>query len=503
MDRAGSKWRKATLLGLAGVLLLGSSWSQTRLNRDRTLFGLTRVTPLENAPPVLALTTVVLGGFRGLIANALWVRAMDLQDEDKFFEMVQLADWITKLQPHIATVWIVEAWNMSYNISIKFTNPADRWFWVQRGISLLRDQALKYNPHTVLIYRELAWQFQHKMGQNLDDAHLYFKAAWAGEMERLMPGGRPDFPALIHPRTPEEKERAATLRDRFKLDPVLMEEVDKRYGPLEWRLPETHAIYWAYVGLKNAKTNKDLMTLRRVIYQSMQTAFRRGKLIENRFDHTYEFVPNLDIIPQTSAAYEQAMLDEPEMRQHIEIAHKNDLLDAVYFLYTHNRLREAQHWLDYVKTHYPKALPPDTTLDGYALKRVGEDIAETDMDRTTGILEGVITKHYLRLAQDQDAEAAGYALLARNIWNRYQGKILSTPSAKRVPLPPLEKLQREVLDRLLDPKHGFIPPLAAALRTKLGLPAPTGTNAPPPSLPTPPAAAPTNTSPAAPATGRG
>jgi hypothetical protein len=36
---------------------------------------------------------VALGGFRGLIVNALWIRASEMQDEDKFFEMAQLADW--------------------------------------------------------------------------------------------------------------------------------------------------------------------------------------------------------------------------------------------------------------------------------------------------------------------------------------------------------------------------------------------------------------------------
>ena len=99
--------------------------------------------PLENAPPVLAFTTVALGGFRGLIANALWIRANDLQEEDKYFEMVQLADWITKLQPHFTTVWVHQAWNMAYNISIKFNDMNDRWLWVLRGIELLRDRGLR------------------------------------------------------------------------------------------------------------------------------------------------------------------------------------------------------------------------------------------------------------------------------------------------------------------------------------------------------------------------
>src|SRR5436189_3735438 len=163
---------KKILLALLAIVLLGAvSRVQQSLNRDREELGLTRVAPLENAPPVLAFTTVALGGFRGLIANALWIRANDLQEEDKYFEMVQLADWITTLQPHFTTVWVHQAWNMAYNISIKFNDMSDRWLWVLRGIELLRDQGLVYNPKEPLIYRELAWFYQHKMGQNLDDGH--------------------------------------------------------------------------------------------------------------------------------------------------------------------------------------------------------------------------------------------------------------------------------------------------------------------------------------------
>src|SRR5262250_1410674 len=97
-----SKWKKALLVGLAAVLLRGVFQVQESMNVDRDLLGLTRVQPLENAPPVLAFTTVALGGFRGLISNILWIRANDLQQEDRFFEQVQLADWITKLQPSFA-----------------------------------------------------------------------------------------------------------------------------------------------------------------------------------------------------------------------------------------------------------------------------------------------------------------------------------------------------------------------------------------------------------------
>src|SRR5437016_13769138 len=136
------KLKKVLLLLLAAVLLMGVSRVQKEMNQDRERLGLTRVEPLKNAPPVLAFTTVALGGLRGLISNALWIRASDLQDEEKFFEAAQLADWITKLEPHFVHVWLVQAWNMAYNISVKFKDFPYRWRWVSRGPGLSRDHGL-------------------------------------------------------------------------------------------------------------------------------------------------------------------------------------------------------------------------------------------------------------------------------------------------------------------------------------------------------------------------
>jgi len=308
-----SRLKKILLLLLALALLVGTSFVQKALNRDRDKFELTRVTPLENAPPVLAFTTVALGGFRGLISNVLWIRASDLQDEDKFFEMAQLADWITKLEPHFVQVWLVQAWNMAYNISVKFKDFPDRWRWVERGLELLRDEGLHYNPNEVLIYRELAWFFQHKIGQNLDDAHMYYKQHWADEMGQVFAKKKPNLDELIHPQTDDQKQRAELLRGKYKMDPEFMKHVDQQYGPLEWRLPEAHAIYWASKGLEAAKenptkvNNEDLITLRRVVYQSMQLSFQRGRLVNNVFLKAFDFGPNLEIIPKVSAAYERAL----------------------------------------------------------------------------------------------------------------------------------------------------------------------------------------------------
>ena len=64
-----------SLAAVAVILFSVAAQMQNWLNLERGQLGLTRLPPLKNAPPLLAFTTVALGGFRGLIANALWMRA--------------------------------------------------------------------------------------------------------------------------------------------------------------------------------------------------------------------------------------------------------------------------------------------------------------------------------------------------------------------------------------------------------------------------------------------
>ncbi len=493
-----TRLKRSLLSLLAGALLVEVFFVQESLNHDRDRLELTRVEPLENAPPVLAFTTVALGGFRGLISNLLWMRATELQDDDKFFEMAQLADWITKLEPHFVQVWLHQAWNMAYNISVKFSDFPDRWRWVQRGIQLLRDDGLRYNPNETLIYRELAWFFQHKMGQNLDDAHLYYKESWLKEMDEVFGHKAPNLDELIHPQTDDQKGRARLLREKYRMDPEFMKEVNERYGPLEWRLPEAHAVYWAAVGLKHAEENPsrikqdDLITLRRVIYQSMQLSFQRGRLVSNPFSGTFEYGPNLDIIPKVSAAYEQAAEEDKANHDHILRAHRNMVRDAVYFLYAHNRLADAAYWYKYLATHYPNqtlldgqtnSFPRNLTLDKYAEARVQEDVGEPNShDRVKSAVEALIKRSYLSLAMGEEERAAGYILLAKRVYVAYEDKTKVRSEPLR--MAPFDEINQEIRNRLLDPKEGAPFEFRAALRYKLGLPAEPAqpepsTNAPP------------------------
>jgi len=399
------------LLLIAGALAIGQAG---RMNHDllalRKAHGLDHAPPLENAPPLVVFSTVALGGFSGIIADILWLRAGRLQMDGQYFELVQLADWITKLEPRFAQGWIYHAWNLSYNISVQFARPEDRWRWVRHGIELLRDGGLKYNPAHAQMYRELGWLYQHKMGANMDQAHMYYKFAWAMEMAKLFDGPRPDYE--LYARIPSsrteimmlpgmaelverirveaevdvfsyqwpdaerwtrasailrEHEQGAMLlhhmrlrimRDRYRLDPVLMQRVEHEIGPLDWRLHQAHAIYWAWRGREFAE-GFERIAIDRMIFQNMADAFRQGRFFYNEEEDLFIPSPNPDMLPYVLQAYLEAIGEHPD--QSMRTAHKNFMTQAMVVLYTYHRIQEARALFNSIHERYPS----DETARGF------------------------------------------------------------------------------------------------------------------------------------------
>ena len=77
---------------------------------------------------------------------------------------------------------------MAYNISVAM--PAEqweeRWRWVRNGYELLRDKGIPQNPHSIMLYRSLAWIFQHKIGGVSDDCHKHYKRELAFAMRSML-----------------------------------------------------------------------------------------------------------------------------------------------------------------------------------------------------------------------------------------------------------------------------------------------------------------------------
>jgi len=287
---------------LALILLGLLAAVQSRRLAARRSAGLSAAYEGYNAdtPPALTFVMAGLGGFRGIVAEILWLRADRLQEEGRFLELVQLADWITRLDPRAAEAWSYNAWNLAYNVSSMMIRPEDRLRWVRNGLSLLRDEGLRYNPREPRLYRELAWLYQNKIGDSLDDAHLTYKLALAGEMAPLL---CPDGTLMD---TPETRTRLASL----KLDAPRMAALEARFGPLDWRVAETHAVYWADQGVRLATGNERIMC-RRGVYQALVLCVFRGRFTGSIERRQWQSAGNLALAVTTADYLEETLAETP------------------------------------------------------------------------------------------------------------------------------------------------------------------------------------------------
>jgi len=492
--------RRVTLLYLLAALagIAGAARVQPELLRLRRAFHLTQADPLENMPPMVAFTTVALGGFRGLLVDALWMRATRLQDEGKYFELVQLAGWITKLQPRFASIWAFHAWNLAYNVSVMLPAPEDRWRWVRHGITLLRDDGLRYNPGSAQLYRELSWLYQHKLGQDMDQAHFFYKRAWAEEMTRALGGERPDFDRLaaaptdldVLRATPGAPEllsaldaagfappydrlldadpppepiasrpaddpavralldflRARRARQIYRLDPGAMKAVDEAYGPLDWRLPDAHAIYWARQGIPYARSRFDRIQLERSIFQSMANAFLRGRMIDNRELGYFALTPNLALYSRVRQAYLDALAEFPN-DDSIQVAFRNFLSDAAMIFYTYNLESRAREIYAELADRFPEVAAADG-FEAYLYKQWQEYGRDFSPGQASAFVESALYQsHFWRALGDRD-RAAGFARMAQLAWQRYMDIRQDPEFRARTGLPPLEEMDRIARERV-------------------------------------------------------
>jgi hypothetical protein len=307
-----------------------------------------------------------------------------------------------------------------------------------------------------------------------------------------------NYANLIAPQSAADRTNATILKEKFKLDPAFIKIVDEKYGPLDWRLPEAHAIYWGAKGLDAADRNPDKVKeddkikLRRIVYQSIYQAFKHGRILFNPFTQTYSLGPNLELVGRVNDAYEEMARADPPNREHIERAQRNALRDAIYFLYENNRMADANKWFKYLGQKFPDkaivendptSLPKNLTLDEYAVAVAQIDIGETSQERVTSFVQGRLQGAYLALILDDDARYQNFINLATRVHQKYTKSTSSSKGDTRIPLPPLDQLKRTVINDLLNPQGGLPSEARAILRTKLGLPAesaaPPATNAVP------------------------
>ena len=324
--------RSATIALVLLALVALTAWQNRRLT-DARHAGLPGA-PVYSAqvPPFLNFLAVGMGGFRGLAAEMLWTRADRLQLEGRYLEMVQLSDWITWLDPHAIEAWTYNAWNMAYNISAMMRSPDDRQRWVASGIALLRDKGIPANPHDARICRELAFYYQNKIGSAGDSAHLAYKLALASSMSPLVhaDGTFAD--------TPGNRAALAALH----LDPERMLALEKRFGPLDWRMAQSHAVYWAAQGLEQAR-GQECLACRRAMYQPlMLAATQSGRFEGVDTNGAWRAIPNTALVAPTVRFLAECRRDFPV--HNVQTVYAEFLMKAIRDACRAGQKEQAQQW---------------------------------------------------------------------------------------------------------------------------------------------------------------
>ena len=178
--------------------LAGGGAMMHPINRQREALQITfNPDVTKNMPPSVAIPNVMLGGFRGLAVDMMWMRLNEMKQAGQYHEMNDLAQWICQLHPRYPKVWAYHAWNMSYNVSVATFTAEERWKWVRDGIELLRDQGIPLNPDSVMLYKELSWIFLHKLGHTADEMHWYYREQFAREWHELLGPPPPEARAIV------------------------------------------------------------------------------------------------------------------------------------------------------------------------------------------------------------------------------------------------------------------------------------------------------------------
>jgi len=283
--------------------------------------------------------------------------------------------------------------------------------------------------------------------------------------------------------------RAYELRNGWKLEPELMRELNNTYGPteaadpnvhvpLDWRHPDSHALYWAIKGLKivaqdqgreieAAETNAD-----RMVAHALQNLFRNGKL----FIYSVPVeVPSEDSSQPPQVRMLKEVFLRPDLRmfdaynksalaiiekykeseragrqESLENGHRNMLINALLMFYQSGHKEQAQRIYGELRRLYPRP-DFDVPLLEFARARMLEELDRIGIHDAKEQTVGLLREAYYLFAIHDDDSAFGRESLAKEIYDHYNSIY---NEGERIDLPSFNVLRYlSLIDFLNDERH--------------------------------------------------
>ncbi|MBI1854132.1 MAG: hypothetical protein HYR85_27655 [Planctomycetes bacterium] len=146
----------ALALGVSSLSLLSIALDTPRVGAPSEDNGDWRAVHLA---PADLVGTVALAGIRPIAVNALWVRSMEAFRQKDWTEALAIYRAIAFLQPRLDEAWLLNGWNLAYNLSADFAargRAREATASVLDGIDFLREGARR-NPDSAELRSYEAW----------------------------------------------------------------------------------------------------------------------------------------------------------------------------------------------------------------------------------------------------------------------------------------------------------------------------------------------------------
>jgi hypothetical protein len=147
---------------IALCALVASAFLQRRNEHRRIEAKLTYSNPDKDA---LETGLMALGGFRGLAADALWVRMLTQQESGQYYDQRAIGEIILKLQPTFSQVHSSLSYSLTYNMANKADGCEEKWYWIRSGIAMM-ERGLERNHRSHQLWYELGYYYLQRLSEN-------------------------------------------------------------------------------------------------------------------------------------------------------------------------------------------------------------------------------------------------------------------------------------------------------------------------------------------------
>jgi hypothetical protein len=245
------------------------------------------------------------------------------------------------------------------------------------------------------------------------------------------------------------------------MSPEYMLELIKLHGPIDWRHPAAHGLYWSSMGVKMAiglrnKKDIDLLNTYRGILHAIQELMFRGKVGFDPMSGQIDLSPDPRFIDSYTRAMDRASQD-------LEIAdmwgsgtvsafdagYENFLLTAIYFSYVYGDEAQAKRYFKEASDKF--GTKPDNitrgrytqTLEDLVLQELKGNIDTMYYARQTidGFMLSAISDGLLN---NRPEVFSRFVKLARTVYDKYQKQYGSggetVGDRQRMGLPPWDEL---------------------------------------------------------------